>query len=86
MLFRSDVWEGLYQSINLLFIDELVDNGLDPAGMENTLSVLKHMSRTTKKNIWLVSHRDELIMRVDNVLRVIKEGGFTSYSNDVEYV
>ena len=81
-----DVWEGLYQSINLLFIDELVDNGLDPAGMENTLSVLKHMSRTTKKNIWLVSHRDELIMRVDNVLRVIKEGGFTSYSNDVEYV
>jgi len=27
-----------------------------------------------------------LIGRVNNVLRVIKENGFTSYSNDVDYV
>lgn len=81
-----DVWEGLYQSINLLFIDELVDAGMDSAGVEAALAVLKKMSRERNKNIYLISHKDELIGRVNNVLRVIKENGFTSYSNDIDYV
>jgi DNA repair exonuclease SbcCD ATPase subunit len=75
-----DVWEGLYQSINLLFIDELVDAGLDSAGVESALAVLKKMSRERNKNIYLISHKDELVGRVNNVLRVVKENGFTSYS------
>lgn len=81
-----DVWEGLYQSINLLFIDELVDAGMDAAGVESALAVLKKMARERNKNIYLISHKDELIGRVNNVLRVIKENGFTSYSNDIDYV
>jgi DNA repair exonuclease SbcCD ATPase subunit len=79
-----DVWESLYQSINLLFIDELIDNGLDASGVENALGILKKMGRERKKNIFLISHKDELIGRVNNVLKVIKENGFTSYSNDLE--
>jgi len=81
-----DVWEGLYQIINLLFIDELVDAGMDSAGVESALAVLKKMARERNKNIYLISHKDELVGRVNNVLRVIKENGFTSYSNDVDYV
>ena len=81
-----DVWEGLYQSINLLFIDELVDAGMDAAGVESALAVLKKMARERNKNIYLISHKDELIGRVNNVLRVIKENGFTSYSNSADYV
>jgi DNA repair exonuclease SbcCD ATPase subunit len=81
-----DVWEGLYQSINLLFIDELVDAGMDAAGVESALAVLKKMARERNKNIYLISHKDELVGRVNNVLRVIKENGFTSYSNDIDYV
>ena len=79
-----DVWESLYQNINLLFIDELIDNGLDASGVENALSVLKKMARERNKNIYLISHKDELIGRVNNVLKVIKENGFTSYSNDLD--
>ena len=79
-----DVWESLYQSVNLLFIDELIDNGLDASGVENALGVLKKMARERNKNIYLISHKDELIGRVNNVLKVIKENGFTSYSNDLE--
>ena len=81
-----DVWESLYQNINLLFIDELIDNGLDSAGVESALSVLKKMARERNKNIFLISHKDELIGRVSNVLKVIKENGYTSYSNDLEIV
>ena len=79
-----DVWESLYQQINLLFVDELVDNGLDASGVEGALAVLKKMSRERKKNIFLISHKDELIGRVNNVLKVIKENGFTSYATDLE--
>ena len=79
-----DVWESLYQQINLLFVDELVDNGLDASGVEGALAVLKKMGRERKKNIFLISHKDELIGRVNNVLKVVKENGFTHYANDLE--
>lgn len=79
-----DVWESLYQQINLLFIDELVDNGLDASGVESALAVLKKIARERKKNVFLISHKDELIGRVNNVLKVVKENGFTSYATDLE--
>ena len=81
-----DVWESLYQQINLLFIDELVDAGMDISGVESSMAVLKDMSRTQKKNIFLISHKDELVSRVNSVLKVVKENGFTNYANDVEIV
>jgi len=79
-----DVWENLYAPINTLFIDELIDSGLDTMGVENSLAILKDMSRRRQKSIWLVSHREELAGRVPSVLKVIKENGFTSYSNSVD--
>ena len=79
-----DVFESLYQPINLLFIDEMIDNGLDTSGVENALALLKQMSRERHKSIWLVSHRDELAGRVENILKVVKENGFTSYNTDVD--
>ena len=79
-----DVWESLYQPINLLFIDELVDSGMDFSGVENSLAILKKMSRDADKSIWLVSHKDELAGRVNNTLHVVKENGFTTYNTDVD--
>ena len=79
-----DVWENLYQSINLVFIDELMDNGLDTNGVDNALGVLKQMTRERNKSVWLVSHKDELTSRVHNILTVVKENGFTSYNTDIE--
>jgi DNA repair exonuclease SbcCD ATPase subunit len=81
-----DVWENLYHSINLLFIDELVDSGMDSSGVESSIAVLKHMTRERDKNVFLISHRDDLTSRVNHVLKVIKENGFTSYSNDVDII
>ena len=81
-----DVWESLYQKINLLFIDELIDSGMDTAGVENSLSVLKKMGREGDKNVYLISHKDELVGRVNHVMKVIKENGFTSYENDIDIV
>jgi len=79
-----DVWENLYSPINTLFIDELIDSGLDTMGVENSIAILKDMSRRRHKSIWLVSHREELAGRVPSVLKVVKENGFTTYSSAVD--
>jgi ABC-type lipoprotein export system ATPase subunit len=67
--------------INLLFIDEMIDSGMDTSGVENSLAILKKMSRERNKSIFLVSHKDELAGRVNNVMKVVKENGFTEYNN-----
>ena len=81
-----DVWESLYQNVNLLFIDELIDSGMDTAGVESSLAVIKKMGRERDKNVFLISHKDELIGRVNHLMKVVKENGFTSYENDIEII
>jgi DNA repair exonuclease SbcCD ATPase subunit len=76
-----DVWENLYFPINTLFIDELIDSGLDTIGVESAMAILKDMTRNRNKSVWLVSHREELAGRVASVLQVIKENGFTTYNS-----
>lgn len=75
-----DVFESMNDNINFLAIDELVDSGLDTVGVESALELLKQMSRERNKSIMLISHREELIGRVNKILMVTKESGFTSYS------
>lgn len=79
-----DVWESLNESMNLLFIDELIDSGLDQVGVEASLSVLKSMGRDRNKDIFLISHREELLSRVSSVMLVKKENGFTTFSEDAD--
>lgn len=77
-----DVWESLNSSCNLLFIDELIDNGLDQVGVENAVGLLKHFARERAKDIYLISHKEELFSRVSNILMVRMENGFTSFSTN----
>ncbi len=81
-----DIYESLNRPMNLMCVDELIDSGMDSMGVENALGVLKKMHRESNKNIMLISHKEELVGRVNNVLTVVKEGGFTSYNTDTEYV
>lgn len=74
-----DVWESLYSSINVLFVDELIDSGMDTMGVENGLALLKDMARKRNKSVWLVSHKDDLSSRVDNILMATKINGFSEY-------
>ena len=53
---------------------------------KSSIAVLKDMSRKQQKNIFLISHKDELVSRVNSVLKVVKENGFTNYNNDVEII
>jgi len=81
-----DMYESLNRPMNLMCIDELIDSGMDTMGVENALGILKKMHREQGKNIMLISHKEELVGRVNNVLTVVKEGGFTMYNTDTEYL
>lgn len=81
-----DVYESFTEPMNLLFIDELVDSGMDQVGIELSMSVLKKMGREMKRNVFLISHRDELAGRVNNVLMVVKQNGFTMLDNSTEII
>ncbi len=74
-----DIYETMNGSINLLFIDELLDSGLDSCGTESALHVLGLMAREHHKNVFLISHKEELVGRVDSILNVYKENGFTAF-------
>ena len=80
-----DVHESTNMPIDFMAIDELIDSGMDSNGVESALGVLKKMHRDRNKNIFLISHREELIGRVNNILYVVKENGFTSFSPDQEF-
>jgi DNA repair exonuclease SbcCD ATPase subunit len=75
-----DVYESMFNSINILMIDELMDSGMDTVGTDSCMMLLKDLSRNRNKSVLLISHKDELINRVDNVLKVVKQNGFTEYN------
>jgi DNA repair exonuclease SbcCD ATPase subunit len=79
-----DIFESLYSTINVLFVDELIDSGMDTNGVESSLAILKKMARDGNRSVYLISHKDELQGRVESVLNVIKENGFTSFSHEEE--
>jgi DNA repair exonuclease SbcCD ATPase subunit len=79
-----DVWETMNKPFNLLMIDELVDSGMDSKGMDLALEILKKNARERGKNIFLISHKDELTSRVPRILLVQFENNFTSFVTDTE--
>ena len=69
----QDVFEYLNYRINLLMIDEMLDNGICARGAENAVTDLRDMSNTKGKRVFLVSHRDDIAARIEDVMTVQKE-------------
>lgn len=80
-----DVWESLNQSLNLLFVDENIDSGMDQHGSESALEVLKAQG-DRGKSVFLISHKDELVSRVQRILLVRKENSFTRFDDTVDSI
>lgn len=75
-----DLWQNLNQPLNLVFADEVLDQGVDQAGVEAAVLLLQEMAARGGKNIFLISHRDELRNQMDHVLVATKEDQFTTYA------
>lgn len=73
-----DTYESLYQSVNLLICDELVDQGLDSNGVMSSWRIFQDLAAIRNKNILIISHREELLSKADNIMKIVKEDGFSS--------
>ena len=78
-----DIFELTRYRINALFVDELLDFGVDSSGAIAGLQILKELSYTNGTATFLVTHKEELMERVPNWIYVKKENGFTTY--EVKY-
>lgn len=78
-----DIFELTRYRINVLFVDELLDFGVDSSGAIAGLQILKDMSYTNDTATFLVTHKEELMERVSNTIYVKKENGFTTYSEEI---
>lgn len=74
-----DLWEIRNHAFNLFFVDELIDSGLDPAGVIVIVEQLRSFARERNKNIFVISHRDDLISRMNNTIYAVYEKSFTTY-------
>lgn len=82
-----ELYEIINQPINIIFIDELLDNGLDSQGVENAMNIIKReMVHKKGHEAFIISHRDELISKIGNVLKVTKQGGFTEFELVSDYI
>lgn len=73
-----DTYESLYQGINLMCVDELVDQGMDTNGVLNTWMIFQDLAAVRGKNVFVISHRDELLSKAETILKIVKEDGFSS--------
>jgi DNA repair exonuclease SbcCD ATPase subunit len=74
-----DVFENMNEKFNILILDEILDSGMDSNGVDNAITILKEMSRTNGRAIYAISHREECVARIPNILKVTKEHGFTTF-------
>ena len=76
-----DLFENTRKEINVLFVDELLDFGVDSTGAIAGLQILKNIAHNGRST-FLVTHKEELIERVPNIIYVKKENGFTTYNEE----
>ena len=62
-------------STNLLILDEVFDSSLDGFGTDEFLKIVRYVIKDA--NVFIISHKNELLDRFQNVLEFRKEKGFS---------
>ena len=73
-----DVLQNLHTPINAMFMDEVDGGSLDTNGMDCVLRLIKQKSRDDGLTIWVISHRQEVVNRLDKIMTIFKENDFVS--------
>ena len=60
---------------NLLIMDEVFDSSLDGFGTDEFLKIVRYVIKDA--NVFIISHKNELLDRFQNVLEFKKEKGFS---------
>lgn len=80
-----DIYELMIHPVNVVLVDELLDIGSDNQLVESAMAVIRKMNQERAKSVFIISHKDELVSKIPQVLKVIKENGFSSFEIDNDY-
>ena len=72
-----DVMRQMHSPVNFMGADELDAGKMDPQSLDALIHLLKKKARDDEIGIWCVSHRQEIIGRLDREITVRKERGFS---------
>jgi DNA repair exonuclease SbcCD ATPase subunit len=79
----SDVLQKLHGTVNVCFLDEVLDIGLDAVGIKAAAKLLKAKAKEDEVSMYIISHRDEVENMFDHALVIQMSKGF-SYIKDNE--
>lgn len=65
---------------NSLFMDEVLDSGVNGTLLESVFSFIKNVAKQEKMMVFLISHRDEIKEKVKEVIMVTKSRGISTIS------
>jgi len=80
-----DIYELMNHQVNVVLIDELLDIGSDNQLVESAMGIIKKMNHERGKDVFIISHKDELVSKISTVLKVVKEGGFSVFNFENDY-
>lgn len=77
----SDVLQSLHAKVNICFLDEVLDIGLDAIGAKSAAKLLKNKSKEDNISVYIISHKEEIESAFDHTLVIQMSKGF-SYIKD----
>lgn len=79
MAFR-DVRQKMSYPVNICFQDEILDMGIDSAGMNAAIAMLKKAAKEHNTTFFVVTHRDETTSQFDKIMKISLEKDFSKIS------
>jgi DNA repair exonuclease SbcCD ATPase subunit len=73
-----DVLQNMHTPVNICLLDEVLDVGLSPVGVQAAVRMLKQIAVDEKLSLYVVSHREEIDGMFGNILNVQLSGGFST--------
>jgi len=84
----QDLFESTNQPLSLLMLDELIDNGIDARGAEQSLDILQKTCDKKDKRVLLITHRndisDTVVANGGDVMVVELKNTISSIASDEE--
>jgi len=82
-----DLFEIMHDSINLLMVDELIDNGICSLGAEQVLEILEDIAKRKNKHIFIATHRMDIVDRIPESMFVelTDKVSTVRYSNEEDF-
>jgi DNA repair exonuclease SbcCD ATPase subunit len=68
---------------NLLILDEVFDKSLDDEGHQNLMKILETLGEDKKNNIFVISHKEELIGAFPDTIEFVYNGNFSEIAQQI---